>query len=123
MADTDRILAELIAQVRNRYLGKYRGTVADNADPQKLGRIRASVPEVLGDTDSGWALPCLPFGGKNEGQFTIPAVGAGVWIEFESGDTAGPSGAAVGGQQTMFPRMPTAQQSLRTQRFYAARKG
>ena len=69
-----------------RYYGKYRGTVLDNNDPQNLGRLRARVPELLNEVDSGWALPCLPYAGDGEGQFTVPPAGAGVWIEFESGD-------------------------------------
>ncbi|HMJ26134.1 MAG TPA: phage baseplate assembly protein V, partial [Pyrinomonadaceae bacterium] len=44
------------------------------------------VPDVLGDLDSGWAMPCAPFGGSGMGFFALPTVGAGVWIEFEHGD-------------------------------------
>ncbi len=73
-----------------RYYGKYRGIVSDNADPSNLGRLRARVAELLGDVESGWALPCAPYAGDGEGQFTLPPVGAGVWIEFESGDLSRP---------------------------------
>jgi uncharacterized protein involved in type VI secretion and phage assembly len=73
-----------------RYYGKYRGRVVDNRDPQNLGRIQASVPELLGDVETGWALPCAPYAGDGEGQFTVPPTGAGVWIEFESGDLSRP---------------------------------
>jgi len=41
---------------------------------------------VMGDQESGWAMPCAPFGGIGMGFFAIPATGAGVWIEFEHGD-------------------------------------
>ena len=51
-----------------------------------IGRVRARVPDVMGERDSGWALPCAPFGGDKVGFFAVPAVGAGVWIEFEHGD-------------------------------------
>lgn len=68
------------------FYGKYRGIVTDNKDPLMIGRVRAKVPDVLGDLESGWAMPCAPFGGKNMGFFAIPATGAGVWIEFEHGD-------------------------------------
>jgi uncharacterized protein involved in type VI secretion and phage assembly len=68
------------------FFGKYRGAVTDNQDPQKLGRIRARVPDVFGDEESGWAMPCAPFGGEGTGFFAVPKVGAGVWIEFEGGD-------------------------------------
>jgi uncharacterized protein involved in type VI secretion and phage assembly len=68
------------------FYGKYRGVVTDNQDPKKLGRVRASVPDVFGDDESGWAMPCAPFGGGGAGFFALPGKGAGVWIEFEHGD-------------------------------------
>ena len=51
-----------------------------------MGRVRAKVPDVMGDQESGWAMPCLPFAGSGMGFFGLPKVGAGVWIEFEHGD-------------------------------------
>jgi uncharacterized protein involved in type VI secretion and phage assembly len=66
--------------------GKFRGLVSDVNDPLMIGRIRAYVPDVLGDEESGWALPCAPFGGAQSGFFALPAPGAGVWMEFEHGD-------------------------------------
>ncbi len=51
-----------------------------------MGRIRAKVPDVMGDQESGWAMPCAPFGGKSLGFFALPDKDAGVWIEFEHGD-------------------------------------
>jgi uncharacterized protein involved in type VI secretion and phage assembly len=68
------------------FYGKYRGTVTDNKDPLMIGRVRAKVPDVMGDLESGWAMPCAPFGGSGMGFFALPKVGAGVWIEFEHGD-------------------------------------
>jgi uncharacterized protein involved in type VI secretion and phage assembly len=68
------------------FYGKYRGVVTDIQDPLQIGRIRAQVPDVLGDQESGWAMPCAPFGGPQVGFFALPTVGAGVWIEFEQGD-------------------------------------
>jgi len=69
-----------------QFFGKFRGVVTDNKDPKQLGRVRARVPDVTGDQDSGWALPCFPFGGQGMGFFALPGVGTGVWIEFEHGD-------------------------------------
>ncbi len=74
----------------NRFYGKYRGIVTDNSDPQQLGRLKAHVPEILGDVDSGWALPCTPYAGDGSGQFTVPEPGTGVWIEFEAGNPSRP---------------------------------
>lgn len=69
-----------------QFFGKYRAVVTDNLDPLFIGRVRASVPDVFGDDESGWAMPCAPFGGDGMGFFAIPNVGAGVWLEFEHGD-------------------------------------
>ena len=70
--------------------GKYRGVVTDANDPSRLGRIKARVAGVLGDQETGWAAPCVPFAGAGMGMFALPADGAGVWIEFEGGDTDQP---------------------------------
>lgn len=70
----------------NQFYGKYRGTVTDIQDPLMTFRVRAKVPDVMGDLESGWAMPCVPFGGSGMGFFALPKVGAGVWIEFEHGD-------------------------------------
>ena len=73
-----------------KHYGKYRGTVTNNADPMAIGRLQATVPEVLGTTQSGWSLPCLPAAGPHTGVFSVPPVGAAVWIEFEGGDISRP---------------------------------
>src|SRR5262245_23931522 len=86
----ERLLVEVATQVRERFYGKYRGRVVDVDDPEKLGRLRARVPEVLGDVDSPWALPCAPYAGESVGLHVIPPVDAGVWIEFEAGDPSRP---------------------------------
>jgi hypothetical protein len=74
----------------DRFFGKYRGLVVNNIDPLGLGRLQAMVPEVLGEIPSGFALPCAPYAGTGSGQFTIPPIGAGVWIEFEAGNVSRP---------------------------------
>ena len=75
---------------RDRFYGKYRGLVTDNMDPNNVGRIKALVPEVLGEVVTGWASPCAPYFGTQAGFFAMPPVGAGVWIEFEAGDPSRP---------------------------------
>jgi phage baseplate assembly protein gpV len=88
---TDDVLARLIERVESRYFGKYRGHVTDNRDPSNLGRVKATVPRVLGDQEGGWALPAFCYGGASEqGFFAVPDIGAGVWIEFEGGDLSYP---------------------------------
>lgn len=74
----------------DRFFGKYRGLVVMNTDPEGRGRLKASVPEVLGEIPSGWALPCAPYAGTGAGFFTVPPIGAGVWVEFEAGDVSRP---------------------------------
>ncbi len=86
----ERLLVEIAELQRSRFYGKYRGTVSDVDDPQGIGRIKARVPEVLDDVESPWALPSAPYAGDGIGSFAIPAVGSGVWVEFEAGDPARP---------------------------------
>lgn len=73
-------------QSETRYYGKYRGTAINVEDPMRMGRIMAEVPQVFGMLPSSWAMPCVPFAGIQAGEWTVPPIGAGVWIEFEQGD-------------------------------------
>ena len=84
----EKIVANLVQKVERRFYGKYRGFVVDNADPEQLGRLKLRVPSVLGDdVVTGWAMPCVPYGGDvNQGFLFIPEVDGGVWVEFEEGD-------------------------------------
>ncbi|HSL69238.1 MAG TPA: phage baseplate assembly protein V [Longimicrobiales bacterium] len=93
--------------MNNGFVGKYRGIVTDIQDPMFMGRIRARVPDVMGDEESGWATPCAPFGGDQMGMFVLPKVGAGVWIEFEHGDPDYPiwSGVWWGSVAEMPPQL------------------
>lgn len=68
------------------YLGKYRGTVLNNVDPMQIGRLMVQVPDVSNVLPSTWAMPCLPFAGIQSGLYAVPAIGSGVWIEFEQGN-------------------------------------
>ncbi|MEA3275618.1 MAG: phage baseplate assembly protein V [Pseudomonadota bacterium] len=68
------------------FYGKFRGTVANNIDPQQLGRVQIQVPSVLGDSRLSWAMPCAPYAGPGVGFFAVPPVGARIWVEFENGD-------------------------------------
>lgn len=69
-----------------KYFGKYRGTVLNNADPMQMGRLMAQVPDVSNVLPGTWAMPCVPFAGNQAGQLVVPSIGAGVWIEFEQGN-------------------------------------
>ncbi|MDD4880659.1 MAG: phage baseplate assembly protein V [Gallionellaceae bacterium] len=101
MADDDlqRQLAQTLSQ--RRAYGKYRGFVTDNSDPQRLARVKLSVPALLGEAVTGWALPCLPCGGlANQGLFCVPGIGAQVWVEFEGGNLDFPIWTGTFWQQT-----------------------
>jgi uncharacterized protein involved in type VI secretion and phage assembly len=87
LALTEDLLEELGS--RSHFYGKYRGTVSNNLDPLKRGRLQVIVPAVLGDV-TAWAMPCVPYAGPNLGFYTMPELGTGVWIEFEAGDPSYP---------------------------------
>ena len=70
-----------------KFFGKYRGTVIDNIDPLQKGRLMVQVPDVSNILPSTWAMPCVPFAGIQSGFFALPPIGAGVWIEFEQGNS------------------------------------
>jgi uncharacterized protein involved in type VI secretion and phage assembly len=72
-----------------QFLGKYRGTVINNVDPELRGRLMLSIPDVLSAVPSTWAEPCTPLAGPTGpamGVYMVPPIGAGVWVEFEHGD-------------------------------------
>ncbi|HEY6446742.1 MAG TPA: phage baseplate assembly protein V [Acidobacteriaceae bacterium] len=69
-----------------RFFGKYRGLVIENIDPQQIGRVLLQCPDVLGETPSSWAMPCVPAAGIQAGCFIVPPIGSQVWVEFEQGD-------------------------------------
>jgi uncharacterized protein involved in type VI secretion and phage assembly len=71
---------------RQKFYGKYRGTVMNPIDPMQLGRIQVMVPDVSNFVPTSWALPSLPIGGVQMGMFTVPPIGTSVWVEFEQGD-------------------------------------
>ena len=85
----DHTFTLMLEWMRSRFFGKYRGTVVDNDDTTKRGRIKVSVPAVLGDLEI-WAMPCVPYAGDGVGFLSIPAPQAGVWVEFEAGDPSYP---------------------------------
>lgn len=70
-----------------QFFGKYRGTVIDNVDPLQMGRLMVQVADVSNVIPSTWAMPCVPFAGTQSGFFVVPPIGAGVWVEFEQGNS------------------------------------
>jgi Type VI secretion system/phage-baseplate injector OB domain len=92
-------------KVTRKYYGKYRGTVIDNADPLKKGRIQVQVADVTQLLPSTWAEACVPFTGgiTPSGVYAVPPIGADVWVEFEKGDIRYPiwSGCFWGSQESV----------------------
>jgi uncharacterized protein involved in type VI secretion and phage assembly len=125
---SDDLLARLTQRVEGRFYGKYRALVVDNADPENRGRLRLQIPGVLGhEVVSGWALPCLPYGGAaDQGFFFIPEVNACVWAEFEMGDLAYPIWVGAfwskPGGETEVPK-PAGAQSPPTRKIIKTLKG
>lgn len=68
------------------YWGKYRATVLNNVDPMQKGRLLVQAVDVDALLPTTWAMPCLPFTGRQMGMWALPQIGAGVWVEFEQGD-------------------------------------
>jgi len=72
-----------------RFYGKYRGTVTANEDDKALGRLQVSVPDFPA-MKAAWALPSTPYAGDQVGFYTMPPIGANVWVEFEAGNLDAP---------------------------------
>lgn len=84
-------IEKTIRQQQNRYYGKYRAFIADNEDPETRGRCKLTIPSVLGETVSDWALPCFAYGGgQGFGVIAVPPVGSQVVAEFMEGDISSP---------------------------------
>jgi len=118
-------LVRLLREARGKHFGKYRGFVVDNADPDKKARVRAKVPSLFGDETLAWALPCLPFGGAaDQGFFTVPEIGAQLWVEFEGGDRNFPIWTGTFWQaQGDAPQDPDAADPQATTRLFKTPKG
>ena len=88
-APCDSPREDLGAKLRapRQYWGKYRGKVIDNVDLLQLGRLLLEVPSVPGTGEVlNWALPNSPYAGPKVGFFSLPPIGANVWVEFEGGN-------------------------------------
>jgi hypothetical protein len=64
--------------------GLTRGTVVNNVDPLKMGRVTVRIEGKIDESE--WALPF----GVGGGEWNIPAAGALVWVMFDGGDLDSP---------------------------------
>lgn len=69
-----------------RFYGIYRGKVVNSNDPDKHGRVRVVIPQILGDNPTNWAWPMDSSAIKTKAPFS----GQGVWVMFEGGDPSYP---------------------------------
>lgn len=69
-----------------KFHGTYRGIVLNNKDPEGHRRVQVQIPMLSDGIVSNWAWPRFVAGQRA----AIPAVGEGVWIDFEAGDPAYP---------------------------------
>ena len=72
------------------YVGLYRATVIDNLDPMQSSRLEVQVPDVLG-SEAVWASASASLGAVSE----LPAVGSGVWVQFDGADLSRPEWTGV----------------------------
>ena len=85
------LLEDVARRQTTKYWGKYRGFVVDVEDPEGRGRIRLTVPSVLGEETSMWAEPAFAYGGGMDfGVIAIPPVDSAVLVEFIEGDPSAP---------------------------------
>jgi hypothetical protein len=83
--------------------GTYGGTVENNQDPLKMGRLKVRVPHVYGASSTGggwigtndlpWALPAGQPAGQTSnsgGLSSIPVPGDLVWVRFLDGEPEKP---------------------------------
>ena len=67
--------------LKNQLWGTHRGTVMENNDPQKLGRIKVYVQAAYGTSSIAelpWAYPKF----AKPGDFYVPEIGEAVYVEF-----------------------------------------
>lgn len=87
-----KIGAAGLVQHSDRFSGMYRGTVMDNVDPTKLGRVKIKVYPMLSGvetTNLPWAIPAMALSigaGASYGNFSVPDIETNVWVFFEAGD-------------------------------------
>jgi hypothetical protein len=79
--------------------GCFPGTVVNDEDPNREGRLRVRVDQIYGaadesekieDVDLPWALPAFQTAGEDAGEPWTPPVGAGVWVMFWAGNPRHP---------------------------------
>lgn len=76
-------------QAKNIY-GVAVGIVTNNKDPEKLGRVKVSLPWRGENDESHWARVASPMAGSERGMVFYPEVDDEVLVAFEQGDVNHP---------------------------------
>jgi hypothetical protein len=79
------VLTNDLRRHANKFYGKYRGIVAENADEHYQGLLRVHVPSVFGEAAVVQAKACMPYG-----HYFVPPIDSLVWVEFEEGNRESP---------------------------------
>jgi uncharacterized protein involved in type VI secretion and phage assembly len=100
-----------LGAVAGRYYGIYLGTVTDNADPDKKGRVQVYADIFPGSKNykenpyNNW-IPCKSlYAGSQMGMFFPPEIGSKVFIQFVDGDYGRPyyDGGTWAGEPSPYP--------------------
>ncbi|WP_240762110.1 phage baseplate assembly protein V [Paenibacillus thalictri] len=70
--------------------GVYIGIVADNKDPENLGRLKLKIPIIDDKKMFDWARMTTMMAGKDRGSLFIPEIGDEVLVAFQMGDIREP---------------------------------
>jgi hypothetical protein len=76
-------------KIDESYTKIYVGKVADNDDPDRLGRCKIQVPGIFDNIqviDLPWSYPDQTFIGSKKGNFIVPPVDTLVNVYFDKGD-------------------------------------
>jgi phage baseplate assembly protein V len=65
-------------------------TVADNNDPDNMGRVKVKYPWFSNSSQSYWAPIAVPMAGNDRGVYFLPEVNDQVLVAFERGDLSHP---------------------------------
>lgn len=88
---TTQTVTELAKRLDGQLFGKYRGTVYDNNDPLKRGRLKLLVPSVFGDQPTDWIGGAFPLASAaREAFIVVPETNSHVLVEFVEGDKSAP---------------------------------
>ena len=83
----EHTIERVVNRLGSTYYGKYRGIVTDVDDPDNRCRIRARVDNLLdGEQHSAGRCRRRHSPAMATACVMLPAVGSGVWIEFEAGN-------------------------------------